>query len=123
MLYMFKPSFWPMFKPSSLGPPYFGRVDDTVGNPHRDQIYKFELFELILLLKLDTQIPVEQFEATVSQSRAPSPLLLVLHKAVMEHMGVCQCDGRTDRPHVVVRVALEVREVARRGRVVLLRLA
>ena len=35
---------------------------------------KFELFDLILLLKLDKQFPVEQFEATVSQSTVPSPL-------------------------------------------------
>ena len=33
----------------------FGRGDDTVGNPHRTQICQFELFELILLLKLDKQ--------------------------------------------------------------------
>ena len=29
--------------------------------------FQFELFELILLLKLDEQFPVEQFEARVSQ--------------------------------------------------------
>ena len=29
----------------------FGRGDDKVGNPHRAQIFQFELFELILLLK------------------------------------------------------------------------
>ena len=34
------------------------------------------LFELILLLKLDKQFPVEQFEAAVSQSTAPSPPLI-----------------------------------------------
>ena len=34
-----------------------GRGDDTVGNPNRAQIYKFELFKLILLLKLDKQFP------------------------------------------------------------------
>ena len=51
----------------------FGRGDDTVGNPHRAQIYQFELFELILLLKLDEQFPVEQFEAAVSLSAVPSP--------------------------------------------------
>ena len=34
-------------------------------------------FELILLLKLDKQFPVEQFEATVSQSTVPSPLLFL----------------------------------------------
>ena len=52
-----------------------GRGDDTVGNPHRAQMSQFELFELILLLKLDKQFPVEQFEATVSQSTLPSLLL------------------------------------------------
>ena len=51
----------------------FGRGDDTVGNPRRARIYQFELFELVLLLKLDKRLPVEQFEATVSQSTAPSP--------------------------------------------------
>ena len=44
-----------------------GRGDDKVGNPHRAQISQFELFELILLLKLDENFPGEQFEATVSQ--------------------------------------------------------
>ena len=52
-----------------------GSVDDTVGNPHRTQISQLELFELILLSKLDKQLPVERFEATVSQSAVPSPLL------------------------------------------------
>ena len=47
-----------------------GRGDDTVGNPHRAQIHRFELFELILLAKLDKLFPVEQLEATVSQSTA-----------------------------------------------------
>ena len=46
--------------------------DDTVGNPHRAQIYQFELFELILLLKLNKQLPVEQSEATASHSTVPS---------------------------------------------------
>ena len=31
-----------------------GRGDDTVGNAHRAQICQFEMFELILLLKVDT---------------------------------------------------------------------
>ena len=53
----------------------FGKGDDdTVGNPHRAQcFYKFGLFELILLSKLDKHFPVEQFEATISQSTVPSP--------------------------------------------------
>ena len=49
-----------------------GRGDDTLGNPHRAQISKFVFFELVLLLKLDKQLPVEQFEAAVSQSTGPS---------------------------------------------------
>ena len=52
---------------------YFGRGDDTVGNPHRPQIYKLELFELILLLEFDKQFPVERVDATVSQSAVRSP--------------------------------------------------
>ena len=44
----------------------FRRGDDTVGNSHRAQTSQFELFELILALKLDKQFPVEQFQATVS---------------------------------------------------------
>ena len=40
---------------------------DAVGNPHRAQTSQFELFELIFLSNLYTQLPVEQFEATVSQ--------------------------------------------------------
>ena len=36
-------------------------------------INQFELFELILLLKLDKRLPVEQFQAAVSPSTVPSP--------------------------------------------------
>ena len=53
----------------------FRRGDDAVGNPHRAQVVQFELFELVLLLKLEKQFPVEQFEAIVSQSAVPSPTL------------------------------------------------
>ena len=35
---------------------------------------QFKLFELILLVKLDRQFLIEQFEPTVSQSTVPSPL-------------------------------------------------
>ena len=55
--------------------------DATVGNPHRAQISEFELFEIILLLEFDKQFPVEQFEATVSQSAVPSPPLKNTHVA------------------------------------------
>ena len=54
-----------------------GRKYDTVGNPQRTQICQFDFFEPILLLKLDKQLPVEQFEATVSESTVPSPPLSV----------------------------------------------
>ena len=64
----------------------FGRGDATVGNPHRTQISQFELFELILLLKLNKQFPVEQFEASVSQSTVPSPPLSLPH-INLEQMG------------------------------------
>ena len=53
-----------------------GRGDDTVGSPHRAQISQCEFFELVLLLKLDKRFPVEQFEATVSQSTVPCPPLI-----------------------------------------------
>ena len=56
----------------------FGRGDDKVGNPHRAQLSQFELFELIILLDLEQQLSIEQFEATASQSTVPSPLLLLV---------------------------------------------
>ena len=58
-----------------------GRGDDTIANPHRAQIYRFELFELVRLLKLSKQVFVEQFEATVSQSTVSSPPLRYAHFA------------------------------------------
>ena len=60
----------------SIGWTLIGRGDDTVGNPRRAQIDQCELLELVLLLKLDKQFPVEQFEVTVSQSTVPSPPLI-----------------------------------------------
>ena len=51
----------------------FGRGDAAVQNPRRAESSPFELFELILLLKLDKRFHVERFEATVSQSTIPSP--------------------------------------------------
>ena len=53
----------------------FRRGDDTVGNPYRAQIAQLKLFEFIPLLKLDKHLPVDQFEATVSQTTVPSPPL------------------------------------------------
>ena len=52
-----------------------GRGENTVGNPRRARISQFELFELILLLKLNRQLSVERFEARVSRSTVPSPTL------------------------------------------------
>ena len=63
------------FLPDTCWSQYFGRGDDTVGNPHRAEIYRFELFELFLLLKLDNESYIERFEPTVSQSTVPSPPL------------------------------------------------
>ena len=74
--------------------PRIGRGDDTVGNPHRAQIYQFELFEPILLLKLDKQLPVERFEATVSLSTVPSPPLRRAWCALPSGLR-CTCDGYT----------------------------
>ena len=67
-----------------------GRGDDAVGNPHRAQVSHFALFELILSMKLDKQLPVERFESIVSQSAVPSPplkmsLTLVLVNACCRH--------------------------------------
>ena len=59
----------------SLEAAALGRGDDTVGNPHRARIFKLELFERILLWRLFNYFPVEQFEATVSQSTVPPPVL------------------------------------------------
>ena len=55
---------------------------DTVGSPRRARISQFELFELILLSKLDRRYPVEQLEATVSQSTVPSPLLIMVKETL-----------------------------------------
>ena len=53
--------------------------DDTVGNPRRAQISRFEFVELILLLSLDKQFSIEHFEPTVSRSTVPSPSLTYGH--------------------------------------------
>ena len=55
----------------------FGRRDDPFGNPHRAQMSQFELFELVLFLKLDKRFPVEQLEAAASQSISTLPPLLL----------------------------------------------
>ena len=77
--------------PRSLPPPPFsgrGAFGDRYGwrpspssnlpiRGFRAQISQLELFELIiLLLKLDKRLPVEQFEATVAQSTVPSSPLI-----------------------------------------------
>ena len=60
----------------------------------RAQISQFELFELVLLLKLDKQFTVEQFEATVSQSTGPSPPLRLAASARRRACGVSRCAAR-----------------------------
>ena len=52
----------------SSGGTTLGRGDDTVGNPHRAQMYQFEL---AILLKLDVEFSIERSEPTVSQSTVP----------------------------------------------------
>ena len=47
----------------------------TVGNPHRAQMSQFELFVILLLLKVIKPFSIEQFEATGSQSTVHSPPL------------------------------------------------
>ena len=64
----------------------------TVGNPHRAQLAQFDLFELVLLLKSDKQLPVEQFEAAVAQSTVPSPpLMQIAARLVALPSEVCAC--------------------------------
>ena len=77
-------------RPVVLGAPRkgIGRGNDTFGNPHRAQISQFELFELVLLLKLDKQLPVEQLEQTVSQSTVPSPPVSVGKAVTPRRLGV-----------------------------------
>ena len=49
--------------------------DDTVGNPHRAQISQFELFKLILFLKLGKQYPVEAIQCnSISVNSTLPPL-------------------------------------------------
>ena len=62
----------------------FGEGDDTVGNPHRAQIYEFEFFELVHLFKIEKQFPVEQFDAAVTRSTVPSlPFSREIHQVSM----------------------------------------
>ena len=62
------------------------RGNDTVGDPHRAEIHRFELFELFILLALDKQVSIEQFEPTVSQSTVSSPPLAdVLFLVALRH--------------------------------------
>ena len=96
------------------------RGDDTVGNPHRAQIYQSEFFDLLLLLKLDKQFPVEQFEATASQSTVPPPPFYICasHNAVRDDYAMawrdhgcgrgysCRCGG--DKPKQYVRSVLMI---------------
>ena len=47
---------------------------DTVGNPPRARIHKFELFELILLLRLDT-VPCRAIRGSSISANSTLPLL------------------------------------------------
>ena len=63
----------------SLSPKLFARPAGPSGRNSEGGMIRLEtlveLSELILSLKLDNQFPIEQFEATVSQSTVPSPPL------------------------------------------------
>ena len=94
--------------------PRVGRGDDMVGNPHRVQISHFELFELFLLLKLHKHLPVERFEATVSQSPPPLNALHILSERATRAPGPCapvvrQTRERTGAGTVWAEVAHRVR--------------
>ena len=52
----------------------FGRGDDTVGSPHRAQVPPFELFELVLLLKLGKQLPSSNSRRWYRSQQYPPPL-------------------------------------------------
>ena len=54
--------------------------------------------ELILLLKLDEQFPVEQFEAAASQRTVPSPPLEDGHHAARD-VGLRLCAAGAAVPH------------------------
>ena len=71
-----------------------GRGDDTCGNPHRAQISQFELFELLLSLKLDNQFSIERFEAAASRSAVPSPPLSSLAVAGRAALGPAASPAR-----------------------------
>ena len=89
---------WRPRRARRLRTPRIGRGDDTAGNLHRAQISRFELFELILLLNLDRRFPVEQFEATVSQSTVLSPPLTSLGVIVQQSQSCTPCcRGRDSR--------------------------
>ena len=74
-----------------------GRGDDTAGNPHPGQSSQFELFELILLLKLDKQLLVQRFEAAVSQSTVSSLPLRAAPFGLRRAMQRCGRSGLTYR--------------------------
>ena len=80
--------------------PSVGRRDDTVGNPCRSQISRFELFEIILLLRLDTvpcrairgnSISVDSTSPLFYLSRARSPARSRARRINICYMYVCVC--------------------------------
>ena len=100
-----------------------GRGDDSVGKPSssshlsirvfRAQFSLLELFELVLLLKLDQQFPVEQFEATVSRSTVSSPPLLRRRlRRALTRRGVARarCPQRCSSPGLRSRTSLLILE-------------
>ena len=66
-------SSWSQLRWLQPAGPVIRMGDDTVGKPHRPQIYQFELFELILLSRLDKQSSSDSREQYLSQ-QCPPPL-------------------------------------------------
>ena len=62
--------------------PIVGRGDDTVGNPIELKCLNSSFPSLLSYSNERKQFPVEQFEATVSRSTVPYPLL-ILHRVVL----------------------------------------
>ena len=79
--------------------PSEGGGDDAVGSPPRAQISYFEFFELVIFLKADRRLSVEQFEATASQSRVSHPLLGLPHL----NQAIPECD-RTRCVHIYIYI-------------------
>ena len=48
--------------------------DDTIGNPHRDQIFQFEFFEFLILVELDNNYQSSNSSQQYLSQQYPPPL-------------------------------------------------